>query len=325
MNQESLFIQRAVYDGEEIDLSFLKTCTLIETLDLSGPKLIMTFHDPDSILRDDMGVGPFCELDITFADYWNDNSDFELKDTFNVLTMPVKNSAVTMNCFQKDMQLLKVPATRARMFVKQPVSAIVQSLVGMPCIAEGFPVSGDYHLLPGERPSVVLRQMARELGGKLYYQRRQFIMKKIADMMAIEPDVTYAYGDLGAENKIIHYRRPNSAYIVDDSLLRSYCGWNMVKGMVRSTRHTDRPKEMVSNDIVSTLDNLTALGYPEVDFTVQGSGMLRPGIPLKLEWHLLRNDVPIDESLPDKVVIGTAAHFYSAQKYFTRIKGILPI
>jgi hypothetical protein len=326
LNQEGLFIQRMVVDGEDIDLSFLQTCVLVETLDLSGPKLIVTFHDPDSILRDDLGVRPLSELEVTFADYWNDNSDAELKDTFTVLTMPVKNESVTLNCLQKDVHALKTPALKAQMFVNKPVTTIVRALSpGVPCSAGGFPVGADYQLLPGERPSVVLRQMALELGGKFYYQRGKFYMGRVVAMLSQDAAMTYAYEDRQAEYQIIHYSRPNAGYMVKDVLLRDYRGWNMTNGFISALKHDDRPVEFVSNDTMSALKNLTVTSFPEVDFITHGHGMLRPGISLDLEWNLLRNDSPIDESLPGKIVIGTAAHFYSAQKYFVRIKGILPV
>lgn len=325
-DQEGLFIQRIVCDGNEIDLSFLQTCCFVETLDLSGPKLIMTFSDTDSILRDDMAVAPFSELEVTFADYWNDNSDVELKDRFVVLTMPVKGEVVTLNCIQRDIQRLKVPCTTARMFVNKPASTIIQTLApGVKCSAGGFPVVEDYHLLPGERPSVVLRQIAREQGARLYYQRTSFILARVADMFSQEAQLTYAYENRQAEYRIIHYSRPNAGYIVEDSLLRSYCGWNMTSGFVWARKHGDKPAEFTARDTIGTLRNLSTVSLPEVDLTVEGNGMLRPGIPLDLEWNLFRRDCPIDESLPDKVVIGTAAHFYSGQKYLTRIKGVLPL
>jgi hypothetical protein len=325
-DQEGLFIQRIACEGEEVDLSFLQSCVLVETLDLSGPKLIMTLSDTDSILRDSMGIAQFGELEVTFADYWNDSSDMELKDFFVVLTMPVKGELVTLNCIQRDVQRLKIPATKARIFKKKPAVTIIQALSpGVACSTAGFPVAEDYHLLPGERPSVMLRQMAIEQGARIYYQRGKFFMSRVADMFARKADLTYAYENRQAEHQIIHYTRPNSSYVVEDSLLKSYCGWNMIEGFVWAQKHQSRAAEFTSRDTVGALRNLSVSSLPEVDFTTHGSGMLKPGISLDLEWNLFRNDAPIDESLPDKVVIGTAAHFYGGQKYFTRIKGALPL
>ena len=332
-DQDGIFIQSIEIDGggnSFLDLSYLTEITLVETLDLSGPMLIASFRDPDSILRDDMGLKRGETIKVTFDDYWSnpDDSGAEFSDRFTVLTMPEKSEEadmVTINCLQADVWAAKAPAVTPRLFAGLAPSTIAKKL--MPNLEykfDGFAVGQAYHVLAGERSTKALRQMAMEYGAKIFYQRGVLHMKKASEMLKASPAATYASNKMGAERVIVHYRRSNTDVLVDDRLIRRYCGWDMIQGMVWSRRHADKPAQFVSSTSVAALDNLSRVDYPEVDFVVPGNGAIRPGIRLDLEWHLDRVDAPVSESLPDSIIVGTAAHYYRAQKYFTRVKGVLP-
>ena len=242
------------------------------------------------------------------------------------MTMPVVNESFTINCLQKDVYSLKTPAVDPVLFVGKPVAAIVRKVMpGVDQIIGAFPSGRDYHLLSGERPSKLLRQVAREMGARVFYQRNKVFMQRLSDMLKADVSFTYAYEDRQADYKVIHYSRPNVDHIVADVLVRDYRGWLMTEGLLRSGKHQGAPSCFVSGDSLTVLDNLSVLSVPEVDFVVSGSGALRPGATLGLEWNLNRRDAPLDESLPAKIVIGTCSHFYSYQKYLTRIKGVLPL
>jgi hypothetical protein len=53
---QQMLVQKILVNGAELDISLLQSCTYVETLDLSGPRLMMTLQDRDNILRDDYGV-----------------------------------------------------------------------------------------------------------------------------------------------------------------------------------------------------------------------------------------------------------------------------
>jgi len=82
---------------------------------------------------------------------------------------------------------------------------------------------------------------------------------------------------------------------------------------------------MSALDSASALDNLSAVHIPDVDWVGNGSGAVRPGIAIAVKWNQDRMDSPLNESLPEKIIVGTASHYYTEQKYLTRVKGILPI
>lgn len=323
--QEDYLIQKITVRGQEIDRAFLKEITYVETIDLSGPRLMMRIDDPYRILRDDMKVRERDELEIVIADRWlRDGIDRTIK--FVIMTMPVENNMVHFNCFEKTVMGLKVPAKEAILFPQKPVTAILTRLIpGGKYDVGSFPVIEDYHLVPGERPSRLLRQMARELGAVVFWRRGAVVFKKLKDLLAQPAKLTYHHDDRTQKNQIIMYTRSNARTIIRDRVQRNYMGWNMEQGMLRSGKKTNKPPELVSNASKPSLDNHLEIPVPAIDFTTAGSGYLMPGLPMKLVWNVQRLDAPIDESLPPKVVVGTVAHFYSTQKYFCRVLGVLPL
>ena len=325
MADGNFWIQRIEHEGELVDLSFVKQATLIETLDLSGPKLTMKFYDGDALLREDLGIKVGSMLDVTMADYWAEDGAGEIVDSYTVMTMPVKNQDVTLNCLQTDIFNLKQPAIRSQLHVNASVAGILRAfLPGVKQDLEAFPAGLTHHVIAGERPSKTLRQVAAELGAVVYYQRGTVFMQKLSDLLAAESEFECSYNDLRAERKVAYYTKPNAEQVLTDRMGRRFCGWSMADGFV-SGDQSDYPAEFISVDNATVLNSVAKFHVPAIDFTVSGSGAIRPGITLGLTWNLHRKDVPIDESLPEKVVVGTAAHFYQAQKYLTRIKGVLPL
>lgn len=68
--QQTVLLQRLIHkeSGQEFDLSLLKEFVYIETLDLSGPRLVIKFDDQHSLIRNYMGVKPGDTLTVTVAD-----------------------------------------------------------------------------------------------------------------------------------------------------------------------------------------------------------------------------------------------------------------
>lgn len=327
MAPEGWFLQKIAYRGQALDLALIERATYIETLDLGGPKLIVTFRDEYALLRDDIGLRPGEVLDVTFADYFHPEGD-ELIEQMTILAMPDCGDTITLHCMARPVWLLKVPAVRAVAWVKKPVETILRHFFrDAKMEVEGFPVRCDYHLLPGDRPSKMLRQFASELGARIYYHRKTVYAQRLETLMAKGPVFTTGYNDTrrdGSDYKIVSYDRPNASVVMSDGIDRRWCGWDMIDGMVYASRGAEFPREFCHASKVAVLNSLSGIPLPEVDFVLAGMGQLKPGETLATNWYLNRIDSPMDESLPPKIVIGTAAHHYQAQKYLTRIKGVTP-
>lgn len=328
--QEDFFVQKItlIQKGQPVgdfDLSFIKEVTYIETIDLSGPKLILVVDDPFRVIRDEMQVKERNVLEVVLSDrYMRDNMDKTIR--FTILTMPIVGSVVTFNCLQETVCRLKTPAKEAILFTEKPVTAILQKLApGVKTDISSLPVLNSYHLLPGMRPSKLLRQMAKEYGVMLFWRRGKIVCKKLKDMLKADAKITYYHNDNGEkENRIISFTRSNAKSVITDKSVRNFMGWDMVKGVVKSSKAIKAAAELVSVANVPSMDGQLEVPKPAIDFMVLGNGALVPGIPLTLVWNGDRVDMPIDESLPAKVVIGTVAHYYSASSYYCRVMGVLP-
>jgi hypothetical protein len=166
--------------------------------------------------------------------------------------------------------------------------------------------------------------MAKERGGLCFYRRGALVFIKLAELFKKEAKHTYEHDNPKAKNQIIFFTRENAKALIKDRVDRNVIGWDMVKGVMKSGKKTTKPPEFVSVFNMATMNNLAEIPYPAIDFTALGNGTLVPGATISLKWNAARIDAPIDESLPAKVVIGTVAHYYGAQKFFTRVKGVLP-
>lgn len=327
---ENILLQSMKLEGKEIDLAFMKSCTLVETLDLSGPRLMVAFYDPDALIRDTFGIRQSHTLEIEFADIWHrDGLDKTMEFTVEPMS-PVTGDRFELNLFQKDIHRLKQPATEGRIFRRKPLSALAQAVIptedGEPKFdIATFPAMLDYALQPDERPSKLLRRAAREAGAMLFYRRGVIVGARLADLLAVDPPAhEYHYLDRREKNQILHFSQPNADEILKDRIGKSYRGWSMTDGFIESGKGKGRPPEFSSLPRKAALDNLASYTVPVLDLTVPGNGFLMAGETMEIVWNKAVSDDPLDESLPEKVVIGVVAHHYEAQKYSCRVKGFLP-
>lgn len=323
---EHLLIQRIYHEKswEELDLSWLVEAIYIETIDLSGPRLILRINDRESVLRDDLEMTELDSLVVTLADpYTREEMDFE--ETFIIETMPVgKDETITLNCLPKIIHDLKIPAKQAQFFVQEPVSNLLsQFLPGLTHAVGAFPSSSDFHLLPAMRPSRLLRQVARELGAQLFVRRGEVVCKTFAGLASAEPLYEYHWNDERQENQIAGYQQISASTLIDDRMRRNYQGWSLTEGRVLSNVFSGEPAELTGLDTALTLDSLAKAPVPVLDMYCLGNGGLKAGDTMGLIWNRMNIEMPLDESLPDKVVIGTVAHRYTANRYQCRIKGVL--
>lgn len=321
--------------GEEIDRSFLKECIYTETVDLSGPRLSLLFDDPDSILTDSpwfkIKIGDVLEIIFEDPTY---RKGLNVVIRFIILTMPKDGIRLTMHCFQEDVYKLKMPAPEARLFVQKPVREILRELI--PGLKSGviqdrignFPVVEDYHLLPGMRPSLLIRQMAKEHGAVAFFSRNVFCFQRLVDLRNLneEERIYYEWNNIQAENQIVHMDVMNVAHVVGDRILRKYIGWHMVKGFVSGDCiSTDAPVEFAGVGHEITLSNMVEFTLLLIDLAMIGDGRLEPGLALKFGWHLDDKARPFDESLPTTGVVGVVCHYHTGDQYNCRTKIVVPL
>lgn len=305
---------------QDFDLSFLKESIYIETMDLSGPRLVLRMYDPSGYLKDFLGIKPKEVLELTLEDIWGED-EVGIKVRFVVMTMPINGPMIEFNCFEQWVEMLKRPAVNAMLFTRKPVETIIKRLLpGLKYNIAKFPTLNDYHILPGVRPSKILRQLAHEQAAAIWICRGTVYCQPFKALRAQKPSLAYYHQSRTEINQVLTYNKPSGKAVLSDFMDRNYTGWDMAKGIVDTLGSKKKPAEMVAQ--ITSLDNLLVAPEPLIDFTVFGNGSLRPGVITSLHWRTDNPEAPIDESLPPSCLLGTVAHYYAPQRYFCRVKGI---
>ncbi len=333
MADDSLFKKFVhVRTGKEFDIGFLRESNYVETLGMDGPKLMMTWDDPNRYIKDVLQVRELDDVEAHLSDDWALDG-MNIKLPFTVMMDPSADRFLKFNLMASPVFKLKRLADKTRIFRQRGVPEILQAFSGGLKVEAGrFPIVEDYHCIAGERPSALLRQIAHEQGAHIWLGRDGWQVKTFASLFAAAPAFEYHYGKPGAEFEVISFTRPSQQTQVQEQVVRGYTGWNDVLGRVKApssgpvlSKASKYAPVQFSSQNVRTLGNQPTSYRIAVDFMGYGNGFLTPGMVLKLWWHMATPDRPLDESLPDKVVIHSVAHYYSAQKYYCRVKGAVPL
>lgn len=323
-------------EPQALDISFCREVSFIETLDMSGPRLILKFDDTLSILRNIMKIKTGDVLCCGLADLLA-KKEMNYTANFTIMSMPVNGEVVTLNCLLKEIADLKAPAVKAQIFTASSTGVSVETIIKGLTVDTltkkqlfkkygigTFSLLNSYHLLPGERPTMLLRQIAIEHGAAVFVSRGVFCFVKLTSLL---------YG-LAATN-VFHFKNPKAAYqvldythinrddLVSDRLTRKYAGFSETGGFICSTKNPSAASEITAYDNIAIINNLSLMAVPVLDIMTGGAGHLTPGISLKFQWNTDESygDSNLDESLPTQAIVGSVAHYSAgASNYFCRVK-----
>lgn len=323
-------------DGEieeagDFDLSLLTEMTFVETLDISGPRFVVTFDDFSCFIRDCLNARPRDLLKVSFSSHWREaegeGDDLELVMWFRIMTMPQQGSLLTFNCIEKEVESIKQPSPKTMLFTDRQVPEILGKL--LPNLKQRvgrFPTAMDYHVLPGMRASKTIRQMCHELQAACFNQRGTLVFETWSNLFRQEPELEYSHQtSRGQESdeEIYSYQMLRSAEIIKERVERNYMSFDIKNGIVQTTNGRQKPSEWVSPSLISTLDNLSVVPSPAIDLLTTGQGNLQAGVVMAIRWHSGSRTQPLDESLPRKILVSTVAHYYSGSNYLCRAKGMI--
>ena len=308
---------------------------MFETLSLDGPGIILEFRDPEEYIRGTLQIKERDEISVSFGDPWNNGSVNKSED-FTVLTCkPSGKGLVKLSCLAKPVYKMKIMASKAKIWQKQSVEAVLRDNANgasVDCGGRRFAIAEDYHLLPGTRPSHLLRQFAEEHGAHIWYNRGTLHMKKFADMWAALPKAVYHWGTFSEPNHIFKYKVPSEQIRAEEKNARTFTGWDEVKDRITLPLNLPFLKKAKSKPVKTTsfvnpyiLGNEVVGKKTVIDFLGIGRMSIVPGDVLALKWHTGQPGNPIDEGLPRRVVVDTISHWYSAQKYYIRVKGVVAL
>lgn len=319
--------------GEELEIPYLDEGTYVESIELDGPKLMLAFRDPMERIKNDLQIKEYDTLTVSFGDTWREDGVSE-KDTFTVLTIrPEQDGRVKLNLMAKTVYSMKTIADKTRVFTQRGLADILGAFSSGAKLNLGkFPVIENYHCIAGERPSSLLRQIASEQGAHIWYARGSVHMKRFAELIAQSPALTFHWGTMNTENGIVRYTKPSGQMRAQENKVRTFTGWNEVTGRVKTS--VDMPvlsKAGSKPTAITASPNLFVLGQAPIakktaiDFVALGNMSVTAGQKIKIVWHTADPSNPVNEGLPDNVVVESVAHWYSAQKYYCRVKGAVAL
>lgn len=311
----TMFLQTITHKrtGITFDLSHLTDFVFKETLDLSGPLITVEIEDEQQEIRSDMELQDGDTLVVELADT-SVRDGIEGNYEFTVSSHMVGERKVSLSAVRREVAALKEPAKATRLFHDKNLSMILRELFpGMVIAAKGLPLVADYHVLSGEKPVLALRQIEKENGLLIWVERRQVRAEKVTEILTFPPEEEYVFGDNKAPYALLSYHKIQGQKIIGERLKKHHWGFSLTAGRLDGAG--DYPVSFYPVPVRSALLNASRFMRPLVAAVAHGCGWLRPGLVLKLVWHTMRQDAPIDETLPEKAVVMEVYHRYRAQKY----------
>ena len=329
------FLQKLVHErtGEEIDNGFLESVTYIESMDLTGPKLIAVFRDRDDWIAHHIQFQELDELTVSMADSWNE-SGASIAESFVVLSAKnLRNGLFEVNALAKPLYKLKQISDKTKIFSNKGVSDILSTFANGLSIdlKSKFAVVENYHLIAGERTSTLLKQIAQEQGAEMWLSRGKIHVQKFKEAYAGASSHKFVYNTRTTEFPVIDYDIPSGQLKLQEEKVRVFTGWNPEKGRVKTNTANpllsgvkSLPTVINGNPNAFTLNTAVTAVKPSVRFTTVGSLGIEPGQVVEISWQEPDQENPINEGLPSKVVCSKVAHKYMGNKYYTRIEGGVP-
>lgn len=314
-------IQSLTIDGHDLDLGLLRRATYVETLDLSGPRLLIQADDEDRLLRDDFGLIEGA-LVVAQVDDSGMGGRLAVTEAFVVKSVDSDaNNNLSVECLAAAVDALKQPAQGPVFRTLSSAREILGEATGMPLDVGEFPLVDAWHLLPGERTSKKLRALARELGAAVWFNRGTLHMHPLRALWNASPAHTFHQDDRSRDrlDQIDDYKLIYRRDLVNDRVRRRYAGWSMTEGMVGG----GGMHEQTQHHQAFTLDNLNLATVPVIDLLLFGQGHWQPGQRIELKFHRSREGRPFDESIPAEVMISAIASQQTKEQYRTRIKGVI--
>ena len=315
---ESIFLQSVVHDGVEIPQPLVITATFIEGVKLNAPKLIIYFADQDNDISDTFKVTNGSDLVVTLGDVSKDTGD-SFEDTFTVISPPKKvGDTVLVEALQKDVYQLKMHLNTPVFFVDKSPAQIFKALVPNKKVnVLGNLGRGTFHIFNSITPSMMLEQMAKELGAIVYYSRGEFYVVAYNHLKRKAQAMLFEYSNPRAENIIYGITTPFSENLIQRHNVRDYQMWHENDGILKSGNSAAR--ESISNVGQDRLANLNAMLLPVMISHCAGTTEIVPTTKLGFVLHRFNEELLVNESLPDEQVVIEIKHHQQGYKYVCQI------
>lgn len=335
MRQNVCFIKKLTHvtSGEEINVGFVKNCTYVESMDLTGPKLILTLNDFQHEISQKVALKELDELKISFSDDWREEGE-NIADSYIILAIKrMQGDLVKISALNKPLYKLKQIADKTKVFSMKGISDIFTFFsYGLTVdITSRFAIVENYHLIAGERPTTLLKQIAQEQGAEAWITRGKLHMQKFSDLYSQQGKYKFESNRMDCGYPIIDYSVPTGQLQLQEEKVRSFTGWNAEKGRVKTSSNNpilqgtkNVPVSMDGNPNPYTLGTATTAIKPVIAFTTLGNLTVEAGMPFSMAWHEADPEKPLNENMPDKAVVNRVGHWFEGNKFYTKIEGAIP-
>lgn len=327
-DQQFLLTQSILHNEQEIDLSLLRATTYIESMNLEGPVLIFKFDDTTGIIRDSYGLKEQDKIKVKLTDFQN-TEVLNIEEEYTILDTAVgADKSFIVDCVDSRIADLYPRAVLAKAFIGKSASQIIKGL--MPGFnkydIDKFAPASDYWLTIGMRPLHLLMKVSADLGCALWMSRGTVHFKKLEKYQeTVKPkSITYTDSDGGAEYRMYDAEKYPQQAITKELVQRNRCGWSMTKGLLKSSKYKDKPPVMTASAHQVELNNMGAGVMPVVSFMADGDSQLQPGDVLPVHWARPDMGAPIDESMPDKIILDKTTLHAEQGILTSAVEGVLP-
>lgn len=315
---ESIFLQSISHEGQEIPQALIITATFIEGIKLNAPKLIIHFADQDNDIADTFKITNGSELVVVMGDVSVESGD-SFEDTFTVLSPPKKvGDTVLVEALQKEVYELKMHLNTPVFFVDKSPSQIFKVLVPNKKVnVLGNVGRGTFHIFNSVTPSMMLEQMAKELGAVVYYSRGEFFVVAYSYIRRKNVDIDYEYSNPKADNIIYGITTPFSENLIQRHKLRDYQMWHENDGIIKSGNTA--PRQSIGNVGQDRLTSLNNMLLPVMISHCAGTTDIKPVTKIGFTLHRFNEELLVNESLPDEQVVIEIKHHQQGYKYICQI------
>jgi len=308
------------YDGQGFGLSRLRTATYIESLDMSGPKLILMFNDTDGTMVDLIGFKEHAEvLEVEFSDpLERDSTNF--KERFIIENLKeAANGGLQVSCLAEVVSKVKRKADKTTIYAAGSPLKAIKAITGADVQGSSFPAGPEFHLLADMRPSKLLRNIASEIGARIFYLRGTWYAVSIDDLFKATPYKTLTHNKAKSYNAITSVINLGDQKVIGEVGRARHSGWSMTKGLISEGKGRSFPTGI---DNKASLIAMGRLLVPQLEFQipVDADTEITPKTVLDMEWHRQGNpEAPINESMPERVLVGSIAHHFDGSRLRQRV------
>ncbi len=314
---QQYFLQSVTLNDKAIPREWINATLYIEKTKLTGPLLRLEVRDATGSIVDDYHATYGSTLVVETGDPSGKRGT--LKETFFITSAPAQGDVVQITAVHADLKRLKTPVSAAKLFVNKQPGDILKEFAGSLTVeADAFKKAGTYHLNMGEKPSLVLSQIAADNGALVWMARGRFCVKEMARLIKTKAACVYEANNPSAEYTISRSQIINQDFATTESSRYRFVGYSATDGFIEAG-DASLPVRYVSDADMATLKNMQQVLVPKLDIEVAGNTEISAGMVIGIQIHRYDQQNQVDESLPKNFIVERVAHYEDRISYTTRM------